>query len=440
MKHLSIVIVALVFLFLMASCSKDEPPSTNEAPPSPLVTHLQQEYDPLSDTPLEWTDEQLGFLSALSDKKIVGLGEATHGTREFFEAKHRIFRYLVENLGYRVFAFEADLGESIFLNEAVLTGDKTALRSLMIEKMHFWTWKTEEVLLLLEWMADYNKDKPEAEKLHYVGVDCQYNTFHPGFLSEFLEETSPSLSETYSSILATAKTAVEDDFSNYTEEEVSSLMDQLNQLKQDMLAEESSITAASSTQDFKFNLQLAEVSRQVIQVQYAYISNDQSYNYRDLYMAENTIWWQDFFDGAKMAVWAHNAHIFKTSLGASGALGYHLADNLGEDYYNIGFSFSYGNFTAVNFSQGLKAYSIEEDPLQQSMNGVFSQAEETNFGIEISSLRENSDWTAFFTPSLRMISIGSVFSGDPSNYYYIFRPTQYDYIIHIDRTKSSRLL
>ena len=53
--------------------------------------------------------------------------------------------------------------------------------------MHFWTWRTNEVRDMLYWMCDYNLGKPEAEKVQYWGVDCQFNTYHPDMVKDNLE-------------------------------------------------------------------------------------------------------------------------------------------------------------------------------------------------------------------------------------------------------------
>ncbi len=86
-----------------------------------LIQDLADNLDPFSTrNPFDWTDSELTFLDNVANAQIVGVGEATHGTKEFFEAKHRIFQYLVENHGYKVFAIEADVRESIYLNDREL--------------------------------------------------------------------------------------------------------------------------------------------------------------------------------------------------------------------------------------------------------------------------------------------------------------------------------
>ena len=74
-----------------------------------LVDELNNYLIPLESPPLDLTDSDLNYLHRLKDAKVVGLGEATHGTRDFFQMKHRIFRYLVEKSQHKVIGFEADL-------------------------------------------------------------------------------------------------------------------------------------------------------------------------------------------------------------------------------------------------------------------------------------------------------------------------------------------
>ncbi len=67
---------------------------------------------------------------------------------------------------------EADFGESYITNKAIWEGRTADVKSMMKENMHFLTWYTEEVKDLLEWMSEYNKDRPEHERLVYVRIDC----------------------------------------------------------------------------------------------------------------------------------------------------------------------------------------------------------------------------------------------------------------------------
>lgn len=103
--------------------------------------------------------------------RIVALGEATHGTREFFQLKHRLLEFLVTEMGFNLFAIEATMPESFDLNDYVLTGRGDPEKALA--GVYFWTWDTEEVRTMIEWMRSYNADPKHTRKVKFYGCDMQ---------------------------------------------------------------------------------------------------------------------------------------------------------------------------------------------------------------------------------------------------------------------------
>ena len=90
----------------------------------------------------------------VGNARIVSLGEATHGTREFFQLKHRMLEFFVSEMGFTIFGIEATMTESFDINEYVLTGKGDPAKGLA--GIYFWTWDTEEVLDMIQWMRRYN--------------------------------------------------------------------------------------------------------------------------------------------------------------------------------------------------------------------------------------------------------------------------------------------
>jgi len=80
-------------------------------------------------------------------RRIVAMGEATHGTREFSQLKHRLFEWLVVEMGFTALAIEANFPECMLLDRFVTTGEGDPLDG--ITGMRFWPWNTEEVLELI---------------------------------------------------------------------------------------------------------------------------------------------------------------------------------------------------------------------------------------------------------------------------------------------------
>ena len=80
----------------------------------------------------------------IGEARLVGVGEATHGTREFFQFKHRMFEFLVQEMGFTAFAMETDFARAIKLNDYVLGGAGDAFA--LVRWMGYWIWDTEEVV------------------------------------------------------------------------------------------------------------------------------------------------------------------------------------------------------------------------------------------------------------------------------------------------------
>ncbi len=97
----------------------------------------------------------------LATRRIVGMGEATHGSHEFFAMKHRMLEFLVKQMGFRVFAIEANFTECRAINDYVLYEKGDAKK--VIAGMYFWTWNTTEVMKMVEWMRHYNIGKSPAD-------------------------------------------------------------------------------------------------------------------------------------------------------------------------------------------------------------------------------------------------------------------------------------
>jgi erythromycin esterase len=117
----------------------------------------------------------------IHDARIVALGEATHGTREFFQLKHRMVEFLASQMGFTIFSIEANMPEAYRLNDYVLhgTGDPREL----LKGMYFWTWNTQEVLDTILWMREFNK---AGGHLQFTGFDMQTPTLSLDLVRKFV--------------------------------------------------------------------------------------------------------------------------------------------------------------------------------------------------------------------------------------------------------------
>ena len=133
--------------------------------------------------------DDLAFLEkAIGGARVVGLGEATHGTREHFQMKHRLLEFLATKMGFNVFAIEASMPESYRVDRYVSggTGDPAAL----VGGMYFWTWNTEEVLDMVKWMRAFNEREAAAKSgkhVRFAGFDMQMPDYAQKIVRRFVE-------------------------------------------------------------------------------------------------------------------------------------------------------------------------------------------------------------------------------------------------------------
>ena len=124
----------------------------------------------------------------VGDARIVALGEATHGTREFFQLKHRMIEYLATQKGFTIFSIEANMPEAYRLNKFVLNGEGDPKQ--LLKGMYFWTWDTEEVLKMILWMREFNKSG--KGHIEFTGFDMQTPTVPIRTVSDFLLARDPA--------------------------------------------------------------------------------------------------------------------------------------------------------------------------------------------------------------------------------------------------------
>ena len=105
----------------------------------------------------------------VGDARIVSLGEATHGSREFFQLKHRMLEFLATQMGFTIFSIEANMPEAYKLNDFVVRGEGDPVK--LIKGMYFWTWDTQEVLDMVLWMREFNKSG--KGRVEFTGFDMQ---------------------------------------------------------------------------------------------------------------------------------------------------------------------------------------------------------------------------------------------------------------------------
>lgn len=112
--------------------------------------------------------EELYILSGIfEDKSLVLLGEGSHGTKEFFQVKDKLVRYLIKNHGFKNLGMEYDMVDGLPMQKYLQTGFGDVENAL--NQQRGWVWNTREILEMSKWLQNHNKSS--KNKVNYFGVD-----------------------------------------------------------------------------------------------------------------------------------------------------------------------------------------------------------------------------------------------------------------------------
>lgn len=280
----------------------------------------------------------------LRDVRVLGLGESTHGTREFFRLKHRILQFLVRDLGFTALAMEASESAARAVDSYVNGGKGDAAR--LIARLGFWTWRTQEIFDMVEWIREHNRTVPAAERVRFVGVDAQRCADSAELVGAFLREVAPERADADRSmldVLARARpgTAVD------PEQRLRVAADDLAAFLEGHRAEFAAHTSSQAAEEAVWHARaLARAADLVTRPLQDACVEESALAVRDRYMAEAVT---SLVDGTshRVAVWGHNGHI-ATGTYANGvpALGSLLRQRYGDAYYALGLLFGKGAFLA----------------------------------------------------------------------------------------------
>jgi erythromycin esterase-like protein len=132
-------------------------------------------------------DDLMPLKALIGDARIVSLGESTHGTREIFQMKHRLVEFLASEMGFTIFSIEANMPESYRVNDYVLHGKGDPKK--LLDGMYFWTWNTQEVLDMIEWMREFNK--AGKGRIEFTGFDMQTPDVAMKIVLDFFSKVDP---------------------------------------------------------------------------------------------------------------------------------------------------------------------------------------------------------------------------------------------------------
>lgn len=378
----------------------------------------------------------------LAGRRIIGMGEATHGTQDFQQAKFEMFKYLVTELNYRLFGIEANFTECRKINNYILYGQGDPRKAVV--GLIFDAWKTTEVLKMVEWMRAFNADKEHAQKIKFYGFDMQFDKYPIELITEKLTKLDSVYFHQNFKSIKNIHIWGKGRYTDFTSGQVDSITLLLKELNAYVDSQKNNLLEIYSSDEVAYLKRDIRLLEQCLDQNLALGNNRNNYinmnKVRDKYMAENIDWILNHEEvDSKIMLCAHNNHISKSGVGYKG-LGNYLKGKYGDSYYSIGFDFNKGSFQARDKKTfELKSFVVP-DAKKGSSGDFFSKLGIKAFFIDIEkAVKVNSIAKDFFTTNITQRSVGGTFSMDHEEQSYLKARlySYYDGLIFINNTTST---
>ena len=398
--------------------------------------------------------EQGGFealVNAIGDARVVLIGEASHGTHEFYRTRAELTRELIARRGFNVIAVEADWPDAYRVNRWVRgASDDSSAEQALGDFVRFprWMWRNTDVVEFTAWLRERNLRTPQAERVGFYGLDL-YSLHRSieavlAYLGKVDPEDARRARERYSCFemfggdpqaYGYASTR---GFSADCEDEVTAQLVDLRRRALDYANRDGRIAA----DEYFFAEQNARlVANAETYYRAMFGSHVQSWNVRDRHMMETLeSLVQHTGRESKAVVWAHNSHLGDaraTQMASSGELnlGQLVRERFNGEAFLIGFTTHTGTVTAArNWDD-----PAERRHVRPSLPGSYEHLfHETGISQFLLLLRDGPARQALWTERLER-AIGVIYRPESERVSHYFRarlPQQFDAVLHIDRTTA----
>lgn len=406
--------------------------------------------------PLSGSDHDYDELMELVGKaRFVLLGEASHGTHEFYRERARITQRLIVEKGFNAVAVEADWPDAYRVNRFVRAenSDDFAVDALDgFKRFPTWMWRNTDVVDFVDWLRAWNDELPAGRrKAGFYGLDLYSLHASMQAVLHYLDQADP----------AAARRARDryGCFDRYGDD--SQVYGMMTGLRSSPSCEEEVIaqllelqrhrmqlgTAAGAEDEAFFAEQNARLVKNAERYYRSmYLSAVSSWNLRDEHMMETLLELVAYLeqrDGlAKVVLWAHNSHLGDARATEMGQrrgelnIGQLVRERYGRDAVLVGFTTHSGTVTAATDWDEPAQRRVVRPSRPDSYEGLFHATGLHNFLLP---LREGDDHTAALRAPRLERAIGVIYRPETerqSHYFKTHLPDQFDVVLHFDTTRA----
>ena len=397
-------------------------------------------------------DDYAPLLERIAAARLVLIGEATHGTHDFYAERARITRMLIERLGFNAVAVEADWPDAYRVNRYVrgLSDDADGREALGgFARFPTWMWRNTDVLAFVEWLRARNDSvRDPARKVGFYGVDLYSLYASIDAVVRFLDRVDPAAARR-----ARNHYACFDHFDRDSERYAyATAFGASKSCEDEVLAELLELqrrapASVSSGEDGDERFQAVQNARLVKNAEEYYRTmfrgRVSSWNLRDRHMFDTLAALDAHLSKngpVRIVVWAHNSHVGDaraTDMGSIGewTLGQLLRERYAASAVLIGFTTDRGTVIAASDWGGHAERKPVRAALPESYENLLHRSSDDRFLLD---LRDDSAIDALKAPRLER-AIGVVYlpeSERTSHYFTATLTRQFDVVIHLDETTA----
>jgi protein-L-isoaspartate(D-aspartate) O-methyltransferase len=400
-----------------------------------------------------------GLLERIGDSRVVLLGEASHGTAEFYDMRARITRELIEKRGFDIVAIEADWPDAAMIDFFIRGyGHKPAFEKKPFSDFPSWMWANHSVLAFTHWLKDYNRSFDSAEDaVGFYGLDLYNLSGSMKAVLDYLQVVDPKTAETaresYACLMPWAN-----DLSLYSrdmqsgryrgcEQEVFAVWRNLRK-KRAFYRQAERKTDRQQYFSAEQNARLVRSAERYFRTRYDTSHGYDSWNQRDQNMFETLLSILDYRgQTSKAVVWAHNSHIGDarvTDMRARGQfnLGQLARETFGGNAYLIGFGTDHGTVAAASEWGGAMKIMQLRPSHADSYERLFHAVKANNFLLPLRHPIQDITRKRLLKRRLQR-AIGSAYDPEEElkkHYFYASLPRQFDEYIWFDETQAVKPL
>ena len=407
------------------------------------LTGTAGDYDPLMDL--------------VGDARFVLLGEATHGTQEFYRERAEITKLLIKGKDFSAVAVEADWPDAYHVNRHVrnIGHGATDIDALSkFKRFPTWMWRNTDVLDFVRWLRSHNDSLPKsATKIGFYGLDLYSLYTSIEAVTNYLDKVDPEAARRAREYYSCFERFGEDPqaygyaiSSGVTKSCEDEAIKQLLELQQ-RAAEYAARDGRIPENEYFYAEQNARLTKNAEEYYRSMFSGRVlSWNLRDRHMAETIDSLASYLSRkqnkpAKVVVWGHNSHIGDaraTEMGKYGELnvGQLVRERYGHDAVLVGFTTYDGTVTAASNWGAPPERKRVRPVLPESYEALFHRTELPQFLL---NLRHDEDISKFLSRTRLERAIGVIYLPETeraSHYFYAQLSGQFDAVIHFDKTRA----